>query len=73
MKIVDGKKARAPFIFRAPYDGWKRLVRGELDPIIGVVKGEITMTGSMSALMLHSRAAKALVEVVRTVPTALDD
>lgn len=73
VKIVDGKHARASFLFRAPYERWKRIARGELDPIIGVVKGEIGMTGSMSALMLHSRAAKALVEVLRTIPTAFDD
>jgi putative sterol carrier protein len=73
VKLVDGKHAIASFVFRATYERWRLVVRGELDPIIGVVKGEIGMSGSMAALMLHSRAAKALIEVARTVPTALDD
>ena len=70
VKLVDGKHARAPFIFRAPYAQWKRLAKGEVDPIIAVMKGEITFTGSMTTLMQHSRAAKALVECTRVVPTA---
>lgn len=73
VKVVEGKHARAPFIFRAPYRHWKRIVRGEADAIIAVVKGEVAFTGSMSALMLHSRAAKALVECARAVPTRFPD
>jgi putative sterol carrier protein len=72
-KLVEGKHARAPFVFRAPYMHWKRVVRGEVDPIIAVVKGEITFTGSMASLMQHSRAAKALVECTRAVPTSFPD
>ena len=73
VKLVDGKHARAPFIFKASYANWKRLARGEVDPIIAVMKGEVAFTGSMTTLMQHSRAAKALVECTRAVPTTFPD
>ena len=73
VKVVEGKLARAPFVFRAPYAQWKRLARGEVDPIIAVMKGELSFTGSMATLMQHSRAAKALVECTRVVPTSFPD
>ena len=73
VKLVDGKHARAPLVFRASYETWKRLARGEMDPIIAVMKGQIEFTGSMTTLMQHSRAAKALVECTRAVPTSFPD
>ena len=69
-RLVDGSKARAPFIFRGSYANWKRVMHGDVDPIVAMVKGELAVTGSMSTIMMHSRAAKALVEVARTVATA---
>lgn len=69
-RLVDGNKARAPFIFRGSYANWKRVMHGDVDPIVAMVKGELAVTGSMSTIMMHSRAAKALVEVARTVATA---
>lgn len=72
-KLVDAHKARAPFLLRATFANWKRVVKGELDAIVGVVKGDIELTGSMATIMMHSRAAKALVDVAKTVPTAFPD
>lgn len=69
-RLVDGSKARAPFIFRGSYANWKRILHGDVDPIVAMVKGELAVTGSMSTIMMHSRGAKALVEVARTVETA---
>ena len=70
VRLVDGSKARAPFIFRGTYANWKRIMRGDVDPIVAMVKGELAVTGSMSTIMMHNRAAKALLEVARTVTTA---
>lgn len=67
VRLVDGNKARAPFIFRGSYANWKRVLHGDVDPIVAMVKGELAVTGSMSTIMMHSRAAKSLIEVARTV------
>ncbi len=66
-RLVDASKARAPFIFRGSYANWKRVFHGDVDPIVAMVKGELSVTGSMSTIMMHSRAAKSLIEVARTV------
>ena len=71
--VRPAAKVDAPFALRAPYATWKRVVRGELDPVIGVMKGEVKLTGSIGTLMMHTRSAKALVECARRVPVRFPD
>lgn len=63
----------APFVLRAPYATWKAVVRGELDPLAAVTLGRIRVQGSIATLMLHARAATALVGCARAVPTRFPD
>lgn len=69
-KLVDAGRARAPFLFRASRTAWERLARGELDPMIALVKGELTLTGSMSSVMQHARAFKAIIVCAGGIPAA---
>lgn len=50
----------APFVFRAPYAVWERVMRGELEPVAAVTRGELRVTGSLMTLMLHARVATVL-------------
>lgn len=63
----------APFVLTAPYATWKAVLRGELDPLTGVTLGRIAVRGSLATLMLHARAAKALVTCARAVPIHFPD
>lgn len=63
----------APFVLRAPYAVWKSVVRGELDPLLAVTRGEITVKGSLSTLMMHAKAAIALLACAKAVPTEFPD
>lgn len=63
----------APIVLSAPYAVWKAIVRGELDPLVGVTSGRIAVQGSVTTLMLHARAATALVACARAVPTQFPD
>lgn len=63
----------APFVLSAPYNTWKAVVRGELDPLLGVTRGRIAVKGSLATLMLHAKSAAALVACARAVPTAFPD
>lgn len=63
----------APFVLRADYATWKAVVRGELDPLAGVTRGRIRVTGSLMTLMQHARAASALCACARTIPTRFPD
>lgn len=71
--VRPAAKVDATFALRGPYATWKRVVRGELDPVIGVMKGELKLTGSIGTLMMHTRSAKALVECARRVPIRFPD
>lgn len=63
----------APFVLRAPYATWKRIVRGVTDPVMAIALKQVTLQGSLSTLMMQAGAAKALVACARTVPTHFPD
>jgi putative sterol carrier protein len=63
----------APIVLTAPYAVWKSVVKGELDPLLGVTRGKIAVKGSLATLMMHAKAATALVACARAVPTEFPD
>lgn len=63
----------APIVLKAPYPIWKSVVQGELDPLLGVTRGKIAVKGSLATLMMHAKAATALVACARAVPTQFPD
>ncbi len=63
----------APFVLRASYATWKLVVTGALDPLAGVARGRIHAQGSLTTLMLHARAAAALCQCARVIPTRFPD
>jgi putative sterol carrier protein len=73
VRVVAPTAVTAPFVLRAPYAVWKRIVRGVTDPVMAVVLRQITLQGSLGTLMLHAGAAKALVFCARAVPTHFPD
>lgn len=71
--IVAADAVTAPIALTAPYPVWKSIVRGELDPMAGVTRGLIAVRGSLMTLMMHARAATALVACAKAVPTEFVD
>ncbi|HRN52628.1 MAG TPA: hypothetical protein PK788_03985 [Gemmatimonadaceae bacterium] len=63
----------APVVLRAAYAVWKSVVRGELDPVVAVTGGKFRVSAGAMTLMLHPRAATALVACARAVPTLFPD
>lgn len=54
----------------APLAVWREIVEQNHDPMIAVAKGKVKLlAGSLGLLMLHARAANALVACARRVPT----
>lgn len=72
-RILQPSEITAPFVLRASYAVWKRVVRGITDPVMAIALRQVVLQGSLSTLMLHARAAKALVSCARTVPTHFPD
>lgn len=67
----DGAKAR--FIIRAPYSRWKQVIKGELDPVKGMLQGKLKLKGNLPAIIRHVKAANELVAIAATVPTEFID
>ena len=72
-RIVRAEDADAPFVLRGPYGVWKRIVRGELDPVAAVVKQELSLDGNLHTMLMHAKTAKALVACAQRVPTIYPD
>lgn len=71
--VMPPSEVTAPFVLRADYATWKAVVLGELDPLIAVTKGRVTFTGKLTTLLLHAKAARALVACAQRVPTQFAD
>lgn len=67
--VMPADDVTAPFVLRADYATWKEVVLGELDPLIAVTRGRVRFVGKLTTLLLHAKAAKALVACAQRVPT----
>lgn len=61
----------APFAIRGDAHTWKRVLDGELEPIMAIMRGKLKLTrGSMATLARYVRAAKELVRSAQQIDTA---
>jgi putative sterol carrier protein len=67
----EGERAR--FLIRAPYSRWKEVIKGELDPVKGMMQGKLKLRGDLPTIVKHVKAANELVNVAQTVPTEFSD
>ncbi len=58
---------KAAFSYIGPYGNWVRLLKGEIDPIRGLMTGKFKLKGSMMKIMRYSRAAKEMVNATTAV------
>jgi putative sterol carrier protein len=63
----------AAFGIRAPYSRWREVLRGELEPVKGMVQGKLKLRGDLAQIIRHVRAAKELVRLTTLVPTEFAD
>jgi putative sterol carrier protein len=65
--------ARARYVVLAPYSRWKEVIRGELDPIRGILQGKLKLKGDLPTVLRYVQAATELVKVAASVPTEFVD
>ena len=63
----------AKFVIRAPYSRWKQVIRGELEPVRGMMQGKLKVRGNLAIIVRHVQAADELVRTARQVPTTFID
>ncbi|MFM8945001.1 MAG: SCP2 sterol-binding domain-containing protein [Actinomycetota bacterium] len=67
----DGDRAR--YVIRAPYSRWKDVLRGDLDPIKGMMQGKLKLRGDLPTIVRYVKAANELVTLTMAVPTEFPD
>jgi putative sterol carrier protein len=71
--VTQKEGAGAPYVIRAPYTRWKEVLRGELDPIKGMMQGKLKVQGDLPTIVRYVRAANELVHLTSMVPTEFID
>jgi putative sterol carrier protein len=68
--LVADESERSPeFTIRAPLATWRRVIDRKLDPIQGMIMGQLKLTGTLSKIMRSPKAATELVNCATRVPT----
>jgi putative sterol carrier protein len=68
-KVADESEMQPEFVIRAPVSTWRRVIEKKLDPIQGMITGQLKLTGTMSKVMRFPKAAAELVNCATKVPT----
>ena len=68
-EVADEGEKEPEFVIRAPVATWRRVIEKKLDPIQGMITGQLKLSGTMSKIMRFPRAAAELVNCATKVPT----
>ena len=71
--LASPDEESAPFVIRAPYSRWKEVLRGDLDPVKGMMQGKLKVQGDLPTIVRHVGAANELVHLTTTIPTEFVD
>ena len=68
-EVADESEKDPEFVIRAPVTTWRRVIEKKLDPIQGMITGQLKLSGTMSKIMRFPKAASELVNCATKVPT----
>jgi len=67
--VASESEMNPEFVIRAPLRTWRRVIEKKLDPIQGMVTGQLKLKGTLSKIMRAPKAASELVNCATKVPT----
>jgi putative sterol carrier protein len=67
LKSLDEQKAL--FTTSAPFNTWRRVLEGRLDPIQGIFSGKLKLVGSMAQVQRTPKATYEMVKVAAQIDT----
>jgi putative sterol carrier protein len=67
LNSLDEQKAL--FTTSAPFNTWRRVLEGRLDPIQGMFSGKLKLVGSMAQIQRNPKATYELVKVAAQIDT----
>ncbi len=68
--LPDRNARKAEYIVEGPYQSWRSLIMGELEPMRAIMGRKLKLTGSMMKVMRNVNATSELAKNCRKVPTA---
>ena len=72
--IVDEERAAAAeFVIRAPYSRWKDVIRGDLEPVKGLVQGKLRVRGDLQKILRYVKGTQELAYIAGHVDTTFPD
>ena len=72
-QLADDAAKTPAYCISAPLAVWKKVVLKQLDPIQGMMMGQLRVEGKLPALLKNLRAAKDLVACCTLVPTTFPE
>ncbi len=57
------------YTISAPYSTWRKVIDGKLDPIQGMMTGQLKLKGNLMTVMRYPKAAQEIVSCCAKIPT----
>jgi putative sterol carrier protein len=67
--MLEGELPETEFTINAPYSKWRKVIEGKLDPIQGMMTGQLKLQGDLMKIMRYPKAAQEIVACCADVPT----
>ena len=68
--VVDSENLpETEYTLRAPFNTWRKVIDGKLDPIQGMMTGQLKLRGDLMKIMRYPKAAQDIVACCALVPT----
>ena len=58
----------AAFVFKGPYSNWKQVIKKDLDPIRGLIRGLFELDGDSKVIINEIKSAQELVNTASKIP-----
>ncbi len=71
--LKDPKEVEVGFIQKGPYENWKKLTKGELDPTRALLARKFKLEGDMAKVMRYTRAANLMTKISSSIKTEFID
>lgn len=69
-KLLDeGDIPETEFTINAPFSTWRKVIEAKLDPIQGMMTGQLKLNGDLMKIMRYPKAAQEIVACCAFVPT----
>jgi len=72
--VVGPERAEiAEFVLRAPYSRWKDVIKGDLEPVKGLVQGKLRVRGDLQKILRYVKGTQELAYIAGQVDTTFPD